>query len=137
MSTYLSPASISLSPPYLHTPSPPLSPSLISLMVSVDVKHHVYLLTYLLPPSLSPPTSIPPPPPSPSLISLMVSVDVKHHVYLLTYLLPPSLSPPHLHTTFPSFSPPLINLMVSVDVKHHIYLLTYCGAAGQASAGTG
>ena len=26
---------------------PPFSPSLISLMVSVDVKHHVYLLTYL------------------------------------------------------------------------------------------
>ena len=33
------------SPP---SPLPPLSPSLISLMVSVDVKHHVYLLTYLL-----------------------------------------------------------------------------------------
>ena len=30
------------------TPFPPFSPSLISLMVSVDVKHHVYLLTYLL-----------------------------------------------------------------------------------------
>ena len=36
---------------YLHTPPPPkqkqntFSPSLISLMVSVDVKHHVYLLT--------------------------------------------------------------------------------------------
>ena len=42
-------------------------------MISVDVKHHVYLLT----------TSIPLPPFSPSLISLMVSVDVKHHVYLL------------------------------------------------------
>ena len=35
---------ISLSP-HLHTPFPSLSPSLISLMVSVDVKHHVYLLT--------------------------------------------------------------------------------------------
>ena len=33
---------ISLSPP-LHTP---FSPSLISLMVSVDVKHHVYLLQF-------------------------------------------------------------------------------------------
>ena len=33
--------------PLLHTPFPPsLSPSLISLMVSVDVKHHVDLLTY-------------------------------------------------------------------------------------------
>ena len=32
---------ISLSP-HFHTPSP-FSPSLISLMVSVDVKHHVYL----------------------------------------------------------------------------------------------
>ena len=30
----------------LHTPSP-FSPSLISLMVSVDVNHHVYFLTYL------------------------------------------------------------------------------------------
>ena len=37
-------------------------------MVSVDVKHHVYLL------SLGRPSS---------LISLMVSVDVKHRVYLL------------------------------------------------------
>ena len=39
-------------PPHPHTPPPPhpphpppFSPSLISLMVSVDVKHHVYLLT--------------------------------------------------------------------------------------------
>ena len=31
-----------------HTPFPPFSPSLISLMVSVDVKHHVYLLTMAL-----------------------------------------------------------------------------------------
>ena len=31
--------------PHLHTPFPPPSPSLISLKVSVDVKHHVYLLT--------------------------------------------------------------------------------------------
>ena len=36
---------VSLSP-HLHAPFPPFSPSLISLMVSVDVKHHVYLLTY-------------------------------------------------------------------------------------------
>ena len=35
---------VSLSP-HLHAPFPPFSPSLISLMVSVDVKHHVYLLT--------------------------------------------------------------------------------------------
>ena len=33
--------------PNLHTPSPPpFSPSLISRMVSVDVKHHVYLSTW-------------------------------------------------------------------------------------------
>ena len=32
---------------HLHTPFPPFSPSLINLMVYVDVKHHVYLLTYL------------------------------------------------------------------------------------------
>ena len=31
--------------PHLHTPFPPFSPSLISLMVSVDVKHQVYWLT--------------------------------------------------------------------------------------------
>ena len=36
---------ISLFPP-LHTPLPPFFPSLISLVVSVDVMHHVYLLTY-------------------------------------------------------------------------------------------
>ena len=29
--------------PHLHIPFPPFSPSLISLRVSVDVKHHVYL----------------------------------------------------------------------------------------------
>ena len=29
--------------PHLHTPFPPFFPSLISLLVSVDVKHHVYL----------------------------------------------------------------------------------------------
>ena len=37
---------ISLSP-NLHTPFPPFSPSLISRTVSVDVKHHIYLLIYL------------------------------------------------------------------------------------------
>ena len=37
------------SSPHLHTPLPPFCPSLISLMVSVDVKHHVYLLTYVKP----------------------------------------------------------------------------------------
>ena len=31
-------------PPNINTPFPPFSPSLISLMVSVEVKHHVYLL---------------------------------------------------------------------------------------------
>ena len=30
------------------TPPPLFSPSLISFMVSVDVKHHVYLLTYFM-----------------------------------------------------------------------------------------
>ena len=37
--------------PHLHSPLPPFFPSLISLMVSVDVKHHVYspcLHVYLL-----------------------------------------------------------------------------------------
>ena len=32
--------------PHLHIHFPPLSPSLISLVVSVGVKHYVYLLTY-------------------------------------------------------------------------------------------
>ena len=36
---------VSLSPTSIPPP-PPFSPSLISFMVSVDVKHHVYLLTY-------------------------------------------------------------------------------------------
>ena len=73
--------------PNLHTPPPPFSPSLISLVVSVDVKHHVYCLLTISISIYSPSshTSIPPPPPPPpSLISLMVSVGVKHHVYLLT-----------------------------------------------------
>ena len=38
---------ISLFPPP-PPPNPPFSPSLISLMVSVDVENHVYLLTYYL-----------------------------------------------------------------------------------------
>ena len=88
--------------PHPHTP---FSPSLISLMVFVDVKHHGYLLTYreethtghqellvvtvsiaigiiiisLFPHLLNPFSA--------SLISLMVFADVKQHVYLLTYLL--------------------------------------------------
>ena len=37
--------------PHLHNPFPPFSPSLISRTVSVDVKHHVYLLCSLLRPS--------------------------------------------------------------------------------------
>ena len=65
-------------------------------MVSVDVKHHVYLLTPPYPLPLF----------SPSLIGLTVSVYVKHHVYL------------HLLTPHPLFSPSLIILTVSVDVKH-------------------
>ena len=36
--------SVSFHLPHLHTPFLPFSPSLISLMVSVDVKHHVYSL---------------------------------------------------------------------------------------------
>ena len=40
--------SLSLPPPSIlpAPPPPPPSPCLISFMVSVDVKHHVYLLTY-------------------------------------------------------------------------------------------
>ena len=59
--------------PRLHTPSPPLphfSPSLISLMVSVNVKHHVYLRCLCILASHS------------QLIGFMVSVDVEHPVYL-------------------------------------------------------
>ena len=82
---------------------PSISPSLISLMVSVDVKHHVNYLLHLHTPL----------PLSPSLISLTVSVDNKHHVYLPT---PPYPPPPPQH-----FSPSPISLMVSMDVKHHVY----------------
>ena len=32
--------------PHLHTPSTPSTPSLMSLTVSVDIKHHVYLLAW-------------------------------------------------------------------------------------------
>ena len=37
------------SSPHLRTPFPPFSPSLMSLVVSVDVKHHVYLLEQMAP----------------------------------------------------------------------------------------
>ena len=43
---------ISLSPPPPYPLPSPFSPSLISRTVSVDVKHHVYLLTLLHPPPL-------------------------------------------------------------------------------------
>ena len=33
--------------PSSHTSIPPFSPSLVSLMVSVDVKHHVFLVHFL------------------------------------------------------------------------------------------
>ena len=98
-----------LPPPY-PPPPPPFSPSLTSLVVSVDVKHHVYLVTASIPPSLLLPVPnkpcgfcgrwapcllsyrlhTPPPPFSPSLTSLVVSVDVEHHVYLVTASIPPS-----------------------------------------------
>ena len=42
-----SPSSPTSIPPPPPPPHSPFSPSLISLMVSVDVKHHVYLLTFL------------------------------------------------------------------------------------------
>ena len=94
-------------------------------MVSVDVKHHVYLHLHT--------------PFTPSLINLMVSVDDKHHVYLLAPpphpTTPPVPNKPYgfcgrlascLLICLPSHPPPLpslISLMVSVDVKHHVYLL--------------
>ena len=66
--------------PSSHTSIPPFSPSLISLLVSVDVKHHVYFTLLCLQnivqelcesrggrPGLS------------VLTSLLVSVDVKIH----------------------------------------------------------
>ena len=69
------------SPTSIPPPPPPFSPSLISLMVSVDVKHHVYLLTssiqrrsakrrcslcISLPPPTPHPTPLRPPSPHPS-----------------------------------------------------------------------
>ena len=58
------------------TSIPPFSPSLISLMVSVDVKHHVYLL------KMSPESCVKVEVAaldSPSLRVLMASVDVKQY----------------------------------------------------------
>ena len=63
---------LSLSP-HLHTPVPVFSPSLINLMVFVDVKHHVELLTYIIVQELceSPWLSV--------LTTLLASVDVKQY----------------------------------------------------------
>ena len=55
-------------------PSPPFSPSLISLMVSVDVKHHVYLRRIIVQELCE---SRGGRPGLPVLKSLLVSVDVK------------------------------------------------------------
>ena len=117
MFTYL-PVSffLHLSPPNLYTGFPSFSPTLISRMVSVDIKphHHVYLLTYLLSFAISfsplPLYHLPLLLPVLNLvISLTVSVDVKHHVYLLTYLLSPSLSsPPPPTSILPPPPPPLL-----------------------------
>ena len=52
---------------HLHTPFLPSSPSPISLVVSVNVKHHAYLLSVDVKHHV-----------------YLLSVDVKHHVYLLT-----------------------------------------------------
>ena len=115
--------------PHLHTPFLHFSPFLISLVVSVDVKHQVYLPA---PHHLLPLLPVPNKPcgfcgryapclltyhlhtPFPlSLTNLVVSVDIKHVTcWLLIY---------HLHTPSPSFSPSLISLVVSLDVKHHVY----------------
>ena len=104
--------------PHLHAP---FSSSIIRLMVSVDVKHHVHLPTSFqqryLHITITP--SPHPPPLSPSIIRLMVSVDVEYHVYL-----PTSLQQRYLHITITPFSPSIISLTVSVDVKHHIHLPT-------------
>ena len=54
---------------HLHTPIPPFSPftpSQISLMASVDVKHNVYLLTRGGRPGIP-------------VLMIIVSVDVKQH----------------------------------------------------------
>ena len=101
-------------PPHLHTPFPPFSPSLISLMVSVDVKHHVYLLTYL-------------PSPRPD----------KHGFRLWTLSTMFTFFPPQRSQSsgavwksmWPSWAPRLhqwLSLMVSVDVKQHWTMHTHC-----------
>ena len=64
---------------HLHTPSPLLLSSLISLMVSVDVKHHVYLLTAALDRVQELCESRGGRPGLAVLMSLIVSVDVKQH----------------------------------------------------------
>ena len=56
------------------------SPTLISLVIFVDVKHHVYLLMCSSMAELRSCVKVEVAAlGSPSLISLMVSVDVKHH----------------------------------------------------------
>ena len=64
--------------PSSHTsiPPSPFSPSLISLMVSVDVKHHVHLLTFTLTELRS---CVKVEVAVLVLTSLMVSVDVKQY----------------------------------------------------------
>ena len=87
-----------------------MSPSLVSPVVSVDVKHHVYLLyvdvkhhVYLL------------------------YVDVKHHVYLLyvdvkhhVYLLYVDVKH-HVYLLYVDVKHHVY--LLYVDVKHHVYLL--------------
>ena len=66
-----------ISPPPPPYPLPPFSPSLISLMVSVDIKSHVYVLTGGESWGGRPGLSV--------LMSLMVSVDVKQYWTMLQH----------------------------------------------------
>ena len=61
---------------HLHTSFPPFSPFLISLMVSVAVKHHVYVVPAELRSCVKVEVAVLG---SPSLIIFKVSVDVKQH----------------------------------------------------------
>ena len=139
---------ISLSP-HLYTPFPPSSPSLISLVVSVDIKHLFYSLPILMQESfwwwqcsnryiISPSTHLhtPFPPSSLSLISLVVSVDIKHLFYSLPILMQESfwwwqwsnryiisLFPTPLHGLSPHLLPVPNKPDGFWDVKHHVYSL--------------
>ena len=94
--------------PHLLTPFPPFSPSLISLVVSVDVKHHVYLLSTQAALHWRGP-------------HLLITLLFWHWLTVSSVFADRSerLDELFISNPLPPFSPSLISLMVSVDVKQH------------------